>query len=497
MRYDFLATPVSEAEPTGPDLDQAFDPDYANVTANASSLIPQRFYDRSKDKIFDRSTIELPPHQEAISKLLEQSRDIRLLVLDARLQILAGKLVGFSEALQGLVMVVTTFWDQYHPQPLDGDMIERQNTLEGLDDLAVLVPAIQSAPVLEGRARISYRNYLVAFGTVEPWPAEEPVNRDTLDRSLREEQSKPQLEAAHAATVASQDALITLRSTFIDKAGHVNAPAFDKLEEVLKGLRSFLEDYLGITDAAAEAAAAALAAGEGDASGEGGAARPAGPVTSHAAAVAALKTAEDYFVRKEPSSPAMILIHQARLLVGRPLVEALEALLPEPSARAILRFDSGFRFDLDITRMKLVTDDMIASLSGASDGSDSGSYASDSSAEEEPAAEEDPAPESDDGSEASEEATEETPPDEGATAPPPGVLAHHAPMTTFETNGVPTFAVASRQEASLLLIAVENFFKVAEPSSPVTLLLARARAYIGKDFAAILNELLPPLPPSE
>ena len=118
MRYDFLAEPVSEAEPCGPDLEETFDPDYANVTAEASSLIPQRFYDRGREKIFDRSIIDLPAQEAAITGLLKRSRDIRLLVLDARIQILAGKLTGFSEALSGLVTVITTFWAEFHPLPV-------------------------------------------------------------------------------------------------------------------------------------------------------------------------------------------------------------------------------------------------------------------------------------------------------------------------------------------------------------------------------------------
>ena len=61
---------------------------------------------------------------------------------------------------------------------------------------------------------------------------------------------------------------------------------------------------------------------------------------------------------------------------------------------------------------------------------------------------------------------------------------------TFAQSGV-----APVNDAPNPYQTVENFFKLVEPSSPVALLLARARAYVGKDFAAILNELLPP-PPS-
>lgn len=505
MRYDFLAEPVSVAEPCGPDLEESFDPDYANVTAEASGLIPQRFYDRGREKVFDRSIIDLPAQEAAITALLKRSRDIRLLVLDARIQLLAGKLIGFSEALSGLVIVVTTFWDQFHPLPFDGDMIVRQNTLEGLDDLAVVVPALQSTSVLEGRARITYRNYLVAYNTLEPWPGEEPMNRDTLDRALRDEQSKDQLSAAHVAVLGSLDALTTLRNTFIEKAGHVNAPAFDKVVQALTGFRAFLEDYLGITDAAAQAAAAELAAKDSGGEG-GGAATQGGPIATHAAAISALKAAEAYFVKFEPSSPAVILIHQARLLVGRPLIAALDALLPEPAARAAVRFEGGFRFDLDLARMRHVTDDMLTALnaeaeaaaaessesSDSSWGSSDESSSSDTDSSDSSEAEEQPADESSEESASSDESSSS---EEASADPPPPPVTPPSPK--IDTSNAPTFVASTRQEASQLLSAVESFFKLVEPSSPVALLLARARSYFGKDFTAILNELLPPLPPSE
>ena len=45
-----------------------------------------------------------------------------------------------------------------------------------------------------------------------------------------------------------------------------------------------------------------------------------------------------------------------------------------------------------------------------------------------------------------------------------------------------------------LIAEVEHFFKVAEPSSPVPMLLTKANGYANRDFNAILKDLIAPLP---
>ena len=61
-----------------------------------------------------------------------------------------------------------------------------------------------------------------------------------------------------------------------------------------------------------------------------------GLIKSQAEAAAALLAVETYFAAHEPSSPALILVHQARALVGKPLTHSLEILLPEAAPRAII-----------------------------------------------------------------------------------------------------------------------------------------------------------------
>ncbi len=104
---------------------------------------------------------------------------------------------------------------------------------------------------------------------------------------------------------------------------------------------------------------------------------------------------------------------------------ALEALAPELIESATIRFDGTPLFRMDITRMRGLTDSVI-------------------------------------------EIAIETPGEAGEAGPPP---------------------MASRAEAERFLAGVEAYFRTAEPSSPIPMLLAKARQYLRRDFLFILKDL--------
>ncbi|MBM0106734.1 type VI secretion system protein TssA [Steroidobacter sp. S1-65] len=59
------------------------------------------------------------------------------------------------------------------------------------------------------------------------------------------------------------------------------------------------------------------------------------------------------------------------------------------------------------------------------------------------------------------------------------------------TVGVAVGGIRSREDATRALDAVADFFRTNEPSSPVPLLIERAKRLVGKDFLAMLEELAP------
>lgn len=498
MRFDDLSKPVSEEAPAGPDLDEAMDADYLNYTLVAADRLPASYLIQvpggTDRKPFDRSVIDLDTELETIAGLLGRSRDVRLLTLDARFNAAAGNLVGFCEAVEGLAIVVGAFWDSFHPGL--GDMIIRQNTIESIDSPGQVVLHLQNAAVAGGgRTRpVTLRHYLVATGKAEAREDEDLATLDQISATLTNTGETERVNAVHGAIEAARGALDTLRRTFLDRAGSEFALSFDNLDQLFSQILAMIGAFR--TDLAPPAEAGTQAAAE-VADGAGGRAL-LGAVKSHADATGALAAAETYFLRLEPSSPALILIHQARMLIGRPLVYALEALMPDASTQAALRFDGGFRFNIDMTRMKNVTDEALAEsgstggyggMAGSSDGTSAADWdALSSAAETEDSSGGDSSASEtevykDSGETEAESAGVSEGPDEGPA--PPVAVPPPAP------SGPAAFHAATRGQAVDLLQAAETFFRTAEPSSSIPLLLSKARGYVSRDFASILSEIMP------
>lgn len=57
--------------------------------------------------------------------------------------------------------------------------------------------------------------------------------------------------------------------------------------------------------------------------------------------------------------------------------------------------------------------------------------------------------------------------------------------------GVAVGAIRSREDATRALDTIAEFFRTNEPSSPIPLLIERAKRLVGKDFLAMLEELAP------
>jgi type VI secretion system protein ImpA len=81
-----------------------------------------------------------------------------------------------------------------------------------------------------------------------------------------------------------------------------------------------------------------------------------------------------------------------------------------------------------------------------------------------------------------------THPDRHSAATGPGANAAGA---SYESTGVPLGSVRSRDDATRALDAVAAFFRQHEPSSPVPLLVERAKRLVFKDFLEVLADIAP------
>jgi type VI secretion system protein ImpA len=421
-----LISPVSDDEPCGPDLDLAGDADYMNFVAKAESLLPSSFFSGPEGQPFDRSSIDFAAEFAAMKPLLADTRDIRLLVLLAKLSILNRDLAGFDTAIRATRELLDQQWDAVHPRGEDGVFVARAAALETLDDLPpVIFPLQYTALVRHPRlGAISYRHYMIASGEVQAREGEETSDLTAIENALMEVELSELVQALGSIDTI-RTALADIRSICVDRAGIEQAPKLERLPGLIDKIRTLLNGFVVKRD---PSAALAAAPGEG---GEAGAAGPelTGEVRSLADAAAALAAIADYFVRKEPSNPALLLVRQAEQLMGKSFVEVMQILVPSHVEQAAIYIGKEQTLQLPLGKLSELVS---SSESPAANGGDS---------------------------------------DE--------------PPRRLEAN--------TRADAIRLLDQIGLFYRAAEPSSPLPYLTDRARDLAGRDFLSLLKHVLPAL----
>src|SRR5262245_61411270 len=293
-----LCTPFSDTDPCGPDLDMEGDADYLNFFAGVEGVLPTTFFSVEDGSPFDRSTVDIKGQLDAIKPLLARTRDIRLLVLQARLLILNKDLGGFARNLAATAYWLEKFWDAVHPRPQPGDAA-RSGAISSLDLPTVMFP-LQYAPMVEARrlGPISYRTWMIAIGEVKPRNGEVQLPQATVTEAIST--ADPEVLAATRKNIALvKTSLDSIRNVFLTNG---ESAGLDKLSPLAATIRAFIDPQATAADAdaAADGDSDLAAAGE------------VGPApTSLAQASEALAAIADYYSRSEPSSPILLLVRQA------------------------------------------------------------------------------------------------------------------------------------------------------------------------------------------
>lgn len=455
MELDWLFEPIDEAAPCGPDLERADDDAFVDYYYEAESRMPERYFtpgmtglgrdgrEGAEDRLFDPRSVRLARETEIITGLLRRSRDLRLLSLLARFQILAGRVPDFADSVEAMAGLLERFPQAVHPDASAG-VSDRRGALDGLASQPAVVSALQHLNLLE-QAHVSLRLYQVATGQAEARAGETGLEAGGMVSALRHPGHAAEVARLHDALARSILALTRIeqqvrRPEVGPFTVDLSAPV--KMLRDIQALIAQARPDLQVTMAeapapepeAAQAPPEAAPAGSGSGTGTGSApvaaALPTAPtVANRAEARARLIAAEGWLARAEPSSPALLLVVQARLLIGKPLIEALETLMPADAPRAVIAFSPDSGFALPMERLRALTG----------------------------AAAADPEPE----------------PDPAAIATPP-----------------------LRDRAALAgeLAALEGWFRGAEPASPIPILLARARTFLDRGFESILSEIIPRTP---
>jgi type VI secretion system protein ImpA len=347
--------PVSPDEPCGPDLDLEGDAEFLNFVAATEGQLPASYYD------FKREAIDFAAAFAAIDKLLKRTHDIRLIVLAAKLSILNRDVASFARWVGSLNWALCEYWEGVHPRAEGDDYSVRLGQLMALEDNAVVLLPLQYARLLEipREGSFSYRDQLAATGAVLPRTVtrfnertgaketsadEKFVPQKTIDKILRD--VEPEKLAALFDTlrglVASLD---SIKATTIARVGYEKVVELPKLGKLVQDMTEFARAALFQRDPSL--APPPAKEGEGEAAGEptgAGAVGPPPAFASRAEVDAALASALGYFEANEPSSPALLLIRQARETLGKNLYEVMKLLTPPhaDNARVFVGPDSAF-----------------------------------------------------------------------------------------------------------------------------------------------------------
>jgi type VI secretion system protein ImpA len=444
MSIDFcerLSEPLSVEDPCGPDLDLVGDADFLNFMAMAEGLLPKTFFMRnpkepdSDSKPFNvndeaRGGFDVGAQLKAIANFGERTRDLRLITLAAKFTILNRDISVFVEFVQAIANLLETRWEDVNPKGEDNDFTMRIVAIQSLDDNAPVVFPLMFAPLFEDRrfGPVSFRTWLLVSEEVSP--------RDEDEKKLDLAQARRAFEEVAIETLLSRRAQFQNLNESIERICHVlteqvgyeQAVTFRQLTPVSQKIFALLDAAIAkrdpnlgsagqdisasleTTDRAADHASASLSSSS----------VANGPITSFADAAAALAAVADYYRRKEPSNPALLLVRQAKDLIGKPFLEVLRILLPRHIDEAVMKIGRTHTFDLPVER-----------------------------------------------------------------------LAEFSSASGLEEETERTFEVTTREQVLQLLSQVTSFFQNAEPTSPIPLLLERARAMAARDFISLLREILP------
>lgn len=485
--------PLSPEEPCGPDLDAEGDLDFLNRVAQVESLLPASFFsrdDEGRQQPFDRSGIDFKRESQGLVALLERTRDLRLLVLLARLAILDRDLAGFAGLLSAIAALLDAEWEAVHPRGEDGGYELRTAILQALDDMATVILPLQHLPLVQSRRHgaISFRSVMTADGEVQAREGETALDRGSIERAL-DEAEPDQMQALRAPLAEAASALGRIGAVTQARGGYGNAVELERLGLLVGRIRGLLDRGAAPAGGAAQADAEAPQPGAP-------AQVPPAAIACARQADAALAAASAYLRAHEPSSPAEVLVRQARMLVGKPFLEVMRILVPAHAQEAVLAIGSGRGLRLTFDQLAAVPEDDPPGEEDRAESRDEARSAvpAEPEAASEPASQAASVPEdSSDGNLEAEGAPDpadapEAEPVEPEPAEPPAV-----PTPAPEPPRAPVFRAATRGEAIALLREAATYFRGREPSSPIPLLLDKAVAIADRDFLAILRDVLPEL----
>jgi type VI secretion system protein ImpA len=310
--------PISPEAPCGPDLDAEGDLEFMNFLAAYEGQLPDSYFS------FDRKTIDFPAAFAAAAALRKRTQDLRLILVVAKLAALNRDFYGFAREVAEIAWLLQNRWDGVHPQPERGDYSSRLAQLGTLDDSPVVVLPLQYATLLnsEREGPLAYRAVMVMLGDAKPRDGEKLALAGAIERILATIDVEP-LAKAHETLARLRDDLEAISTLTAERVDFERQVKFNALAPLVAKMLDFTQTALARRDPSFAAATSVATTEAGQDPSPGSAS-----FETLSDVDGALAAALGYFQTKEPSSPAILLIAQARATLGKNLYEVIRLLAP-------------------------------------------------------------------------------------------------------------------------------------------------------------------------
>ena len=356
-----LTSPVPGEDPCGPDFDAEGNVDYLNFFASVDAVFPASFFEvkdgEGNVRRFDPKVHDLDAKIEAAKGFVRRTSDLRLIVLLAKLSILGKDLQGFTVCIEAIAELLDRQWDGVHPRIEGDDFAHRKMAIEALDVMPTVVIPFQFLPLAESRRHgsISYRTWLMTKGEVAP-RADDTFLDAAAVAQVFDQIDLDRLKAVTASYVALAALVERVCRIWTEKARSSGMLNLDRVQQIIAGIVSMLEGVVRRRDPVAVETVPEAEEAPGGVTGASDPAYASSRVASVAAAEAALSGVAAYFGRLEPSSPALLLVRQAKHLFGKSFAEAIHILVPNHAETATINIGRGWFFDLSVDRMAALLD---------------------------------------------------------------------------------------------------------------------------------------------
>jgi type VI secretion system ImpA family protein len=321
-----LLAPVSEDEPSGPDMS------YDDARIQIESAFETSFSDDSERA----SDFNWQETINAIDVQLEQTKDVWLAVYLMRAGAFAGQLETVVDGAAILAGMLDRFWDTLHP------------TLDeyGLQGRVGPCQSLAGIPEFLGPLR---RMTLVAHPRLGAYSsadferfAENGADEDGygMFRAAMQEVGPDDVAAVFEKIDSLAGSLNAVDGVFSMQADG-EGPNLASCHDALKQLRNALKPYGPASEEEESAETDDYAADEGD-SGGGSGGKRIGKVDSRDEVLAAIDAIGDYYRRREPSSPVPLALQRARNWVTLDFMTILKDIAPAGTSEAdrVLTFNS-------------------------------------------------------------------------------------------------------------------------------------------------------------